>query len=117
MRRSFGPIRGTILAGLLIGWLLPSGPSPARLPSPQLRFSQIIEPAPKPPIEQNPTPPIEQNPTPPEEQNPTPPIEQNPTPPEEQNPTPPMENRSMLSGDVCGAMGEAAPCSFGRLSA
>jgi len=125
MRRSFGPIRGAILAGLLIGWPLPPGPPPARLAPPEQLFSQIIEPTPKPPIEENPTPPIEQSPTPPEEQspqppeeqNPTPPIEQNPTPPEEQNPTPPMENRSMLSGDVCGAMGEGAPCSFVRLSA
>jgi hypothetical protein len=82
---------GAVLAGLFVGWLLPSGPRPAHPSASYVPLAQIIESNPKPPIQQNPTPPTDQNPKPPTEQSPKPPVEQNPTPPVEQNPTPPTE--------------------------
>ena len=84
MRRFMGPTIGAVLAGLLVGSLLPSGPSPSRPPIPYVLTAQIIEINPKPPIEQNPTPPTEQS----------------PKPPIERNPKPPSEKQSMLSGVI-----------------
>jgi len=56
---------GCAVAALLIGLLLPAGPSPTPLPSPAIVLAQIIESNPTPPIAQDPSPPIEQNPSPP----------------------------------------------------